>query len=302
MNFSRQQNRSLTMAKKIRHLRDSQTEFTKTLSQICRSWSTWQVWADFVRMAAIAISNAVDHSEVAERREKEYLQIIGKYKKPDQEVFPQLLYATVKALEENPEQDFLGDLFMSLDLGNHWKGQFFTPYHICHMMAEMTMGNAEAEIERKGWIGIEDCCCGGGAMLIAARNALARKKIDWTNHALFVAQDIDVTAAMMCYIQLSLLGCSGYVAVGNTFTDPITGPSRLFPTAHDGLDIWYTPTFYLDVWQYRRIWDSMDMLMKKADHGVKTALDSKPVVEHQETPKAPEMAFAMNSNGQLTLF
>lgn len=290
------------MAKVVRHLRDSQTEFVKILSQASQSHSTWEVWADFVKMSAIAISNAVDRSEVAERREKEYLRIIGKYKKPEQEVFPKLLGATVEALEENPEQDFLGELFMGLDLGNHWKGQFFTPYNICKMMAEMIVGNAEAEIERKGWIGIEDCCCGGGAMLIGARNALAKKKIDWTNQALFVAQDIDETAAMMCYIQLSLLGCSGYVAVGNSLTNPVTGPSPLFPIARDGLDIWYTPTFYLDTWQCRRIWNSMDMLTQGSENGAKTASESEPISEHQETPKTPEMAFATNENGQLTLF
>lgn len=302
MRFSTVTKRDRTMAKVIRHLRDSQTEFVKILSQASQSHSTWEVWADFVKMSAIAISNAVDRSEVAERREKEYLRIIGKYKKPEQEVFPKLLGATVEALEENPEQDFLGELFMGLDLGNHWKGQFFTPYNICKMMAEMIVGNAEAEIERKGWIGIEDCCCGGGAMLIGARNALAKKKIDWTNQALFVAQDIDETAAMMCYIQLSLLGCSGYVAVGNSLTNPVTGPSLLFPIARDGLDIWYTPTFYLDTWQYRRIWNSMDMLTQRAENVAKTASESEPILEHQEMPKTPETPFATNENGQLTLF
>lgn len=286
------------MAKVVRPIKDTQAEFMKAFSSVCTYRSSWKVWADLVRMAAIAISNAVDHSEVAKRREKEYLQIIDKYKKPEQEMFPKLLCMVVEALEENPEQDFLGELFMALGLGNHWKGQFFTPYHICHVMAEMTMGNAEAEIERKGWIGIEDCCCGAGAMLIGARNVLARKNIDWTSQALFVAQDIDVTAAMMCYIQLSLLGCSGYVAVGNSLTNPITGSSTLLPVAQEDLDVWYTPTFYLDVWQYRRIWHNVDMLLK----GPETAVENKGILEHQETPKIPEMAFATNENGQLTLF
>ena len=31
----------------------------------------------------------------------------------------------VEALERNPEQDFLGELYMELELGNHWKGQVF---------------------------------------------------------------------------------------------------------------------------------------------------------------------------------
>ena len=33
---------------------------------------------------------------------------------------------------------------------------------------------------------------------------------------ILVAQDIDPLVAKMCYIQLSLLGCSGVVIIGNT--------------------------------------------------------------------------------------
>ena len=29
-------------------------------------------------------------------------------------------------MEQNPDQDMLGELFMALGLANEWKGQFFT--------------------------------------------------------------------------------------------------------------------------------------------------------------------------------
>lgn len=61
-------------------------------------------------MAACSISNAVDKSHFDER-EKTYLRIINKYEKEERQLFPQLLAYTVLALEENPEQDFLGDTF-----------------------------------------------------------------------------------------------------------------------------------------------------------------------------------------------
>ena len=37
----------------------------------------------------------------------------------------------------------------------------------------------------------------------------------------------------MCYIQLSILGYAGYVAIGNSLTNPLGG-TELFPTIGEG--------------------------------------------------------------------
>lgn len=65
------------------------------------------------------------------------------------EVPAEMLGLITMVLEENPEQDFLGSMFMRLELGNHWKGQFFTPYSVCKVMAEMNAPDLEATIEAK---------------------------------------------------------------------------------------------------------------------------------------------------------
>lgn len=64
---------------------------------------------------------------------------------------------------------------------------------------------------------------------------------------LFVAQDIDFLAGMMCYIQLSLIGCPGYVVIDDSISSPITGidPHGLIP--RDGPNVWYTPMYFRDV-------------------------------------------------------
>lgn len=180
----------------------------------------WEVWRDFCTLAACSIANAVDkrHFEV---REKLYLDTIKRYNKDERQVFPVLFAETVLELERNPDQDFLGKMFMQLELGNHWKGQFFTPYNICHLMAKLNLDEQKEKLERKGWISVADCCCGAGAMLIAFANVCQREKINYQQDVLFVAQDIDPTAAYMCYIQLSLLGCPGYVKIGNALTEPL---------------------------------------------------------------------------------
>lgn len=43
---------------------------------------------------------------------------------------------TVSALADNPRRDFLGELYMSLDFGSSFHGQFFTPWNIAYMMAK----------------------------------------------------------------------------------------------------------------------------------------------------------------------
>lgn len=127
-------------------------------------------------------------------------------------------------------------------------------------MADIAEGaNVAEQVEKEGYITIHDPCCGAGATLIAgihaARKQLEKVNLNYQNHVLVVAQDIDETVALMCYIQLSLLGVAAYIKVGNTFTDPIAeGDSTE--------NYWFTPMYFSDTWYYRRIFHNMDNLMK----------------------------------------
>lgn len=56
---------------------------------------------------------------------------------------------------------------MELGLSNDSGGQFFTPYNVCQMMAEMTIGNVVPQVKERGYITINDPACGAGATLIA---------------------------------------------------------------------------------------------------------------------------------------
>jgi len=227
-----------------------QKGFYDAFRRLCHTRHDWEAWADFISMFASAISNAADATQ-APAREERYLQTISRYQPEEQALFPRLMAETVMALEENPDQDFLGDLYMGLNLGNHWKGQFFTPYNVCRMMASMTTAGAGQRTAEHGWTTVCDPACGAGATLIAAANELQRQGVNYQERVLFAGQDLDPVAAGMCYIQLSLLGCPGYIAVGNTLTTPMTG-IPLFPHSREGLDIWCTPMFFSPVWSWRR--------------------------------------------------
>ena len=70
--------------------------------------------------------------------------------------------------------------------------------------------------------------------------------MNFQNHVLVTAQDIDYTTALMCYIQLSLLGMAGYVKIGNSLTEPMS--------TNDATDnYWFTPMYFSDVWVFRRL-------------------------------------------------
>lgn len=195
-----------------------------------------EVWSDFITMSACALSNAGD-TRFQQEREALYLASVKRYTKDEADVLAQMLAYVIMALKENPEQDFLGEMFLGLNLHNEWRGQFFTPYHVGSFMAAINIESAKEELKQKEYITVNDCCCGAGCLLIAFANEARKAKIDFQNRVVFVAQVLDFIAAMMCYIQLSLLGCKAVVKVGNSLTDPFA------PADLEGNDVWYTPMY-----------------------------------------------------------
>lgn len=239
-------------------------DFLELLRSLCSSKEAWQVWSDCMRIFAISIANSLDSSETAKKREEEYRRIMSGYKAAEQEVFPKLLALIVSALERNPDQDFLGELFQALSLNDHWKGQFFTPYGMARLLAETTQGNCADQLREREYLSVCDPACGAGVTLIVVRNHLMREGLDWSTKALFAAQDIDRTAALMCFIQLSLLGCAGYVVVGNSITHPMVG-DPILPIETEGQEYWFTPAFYLPVWRERATLRRMQLLVSCAE-------------------------------------
>lgn len=237
---------------------DHHKEFLCTFRKLTYTHRAFDVWSDFVIMTACAFSNSVDNSHFKEREEL-YFKAAKKYNKQEWYLFPELLSHMTLALDNNTAQDFLGSIFMELNLGSSERGQFFTPYSVCDLMAKVCEDDICQVIEKNGYVTINDCCCGAGATLIAGINEAKRKLekigLNYQNHVLVVAQDIDEIAALMCYIQLSLLGVAGFVKIGNSLTEPITNED-------DGSDYWYTPMYFSDVWFTRRWVKEFDRIMR----------------------------------------
>lgn len=219
--------------KKNRNIRGStewEKKFIENFNRLCNQHQSWQVWQDFVNMSACAIANTVDpRTDVWMARENSYMTTVKRYSKEELDLISELLSITTLALEENPAQDFLGKLYMQFNLENKWHGQFFTPWHIAELMAKMLVGDdLKEKIVSEGYISVNDPCCGAGCMLIAFANICKDDlKVNYQKDVLFVGQDIDPVVAKMCYIQISLLGCPGYVVIGNSLTEPIGGTDTI---------------------------------------------------------------------------
>lgn len=247
-------------------------EFGDLFVRLAERHGRHEVWSDFITMSACALSNAGDKRFFQEREEM-YLASVKRYTKDEADMLAQMLGYVIMALEENPEQDFLGEMFSGLNLHNEWKGQFFTPYHVGSFMAAINIESAKEELKQKDYITVNDCCCGAGCLLIAFANEARKAKIDFQNRVIFVAQDLDFTAAMMCYIQLSLLGCKAIVKVGNSLTDPFVHADL------EGKDVWYTPMYTCGN-LFRLL--SMINYKEEQDNGSEEKVSENPVENRQE--------------------
>lgn len=302
------------MSKQARMVRgERQKELVKLFDSLCDRHNRWQVWSDFVTMTSIAISNLFDHVH-AEKREETYKTLAKRYNGAELSVFPAMIAHMVDALTVNMDQDFLGDLFMCLELSNEHAGQFFTPYCVCKMMAKMTEPDIKGRVERDGFISVNDPACGAGALLVAFANECLAQKVNYQTSVLFVAQDIDFTVGMMCYLQLSLIGAPGYVVIDNTITNPSTAYDRKGLIPKDTGNVWYTPMYFRDVWQHRRQWAMLDRAIESmaalgaAERPTEAMNESTPLElpappKITEEPKEnPMPVYAETATGQLTLF
>lgn len=212
-----------------------QQQCAKLMRDNCSQHRLHEVFRDFCELSALAISNAVDKLHY-ERREARYLDIVKRYPREDVDRFARMLGCITLSLEDG-FKDCLGQLFMMLELGDHWRGQYFTPYTVSYLMAKMAIGaTARADIEAAGgFITLQEPAVGAGGMVVAAAHALQDEKINYQQCLHVTATDIDTTAVHMAYIQLSLLHVPALVIHGNSL-------------ALTEWDHWVTPAHVLGFW------------------------------------------------------
>jgi type I restriction-modification system DNA methylase subunit len=193
--------------------------FSQYIMQVGYKYGLHSVFDDFLEMTVCALSLG--------QMEDRYFEIIKRYNKEELLIFSTALAAVIIEMENDGEglKDGFGDFFMEhISYGK--AGQFFTPEHICEMMALITIGEIRDDEM------IADPCCGSGRTLMAAARI--------NRNARFYGADIDRTCAMMCVVNMCLNGMFGEVACMNSITNeffsgwhvnphPLTGVPYIVP-------------------------------------------------------------------------
>ena len=218
------------MSRSTEHLK----AFLSLFNQTARYHKRAKVFEDLISCCVIALENRLNFSEV---REQKYLRIIKSYTKEDASNFVHLLAHVAMGLEAG-YCDFLGEAFMQLELGDKYHGQFFTPWDISRMMAQIQLGDVQRQFQEKPFITLSEPACGAGCMILAFADVLNEEGYAAHNHLWVSATDVDPLAAGMAYIQLSLCGIAGEVVIGNSLMD-------------ERRRVLYTPGHYLGNWPLR---------------------------------------------------
>lgn len=197
-------------------------------------------WSSIINLLAYNLATIFGNPD---NLREEYEKEISKY--PDKKEITSLLLDIYKLIKDNPYKDVLGEMYMEIDLGNKYRGQFFTPYEVARLMTAMTF-NKEGilkAIEERGMCSFLDPTCGSGVMLLANAERLSEEHIDYSKYGFFVGQDVDKLAALMCFIQLSLNEMPAIVCIGDTLSNPIVFKENGDPVIQEGQELWFTPKY-----------------------------------------------------------
>lgn len=209
-------------------------EFTAKLQCLDRSKRTYDVFRDFLTLSTCAMAQPFYRSD---KIEQEYVETVNRYTKEQAEEFSQLLAFLIGALTEK-HQDFLGQVYMQLNLGNSAKGQFFTPYHVSQLMAEINFAEVEEKLKSNEFITLSDPCCGSAGMIIAFAETMKNKGYNYQNLLFVEVIDVDEMCFMMAYIQLSLYEIPARVMLGDSLAWKFS-------------KVLYTPFYFLNGFEWK---------------------------------------------------
>lgn len=205
--------------------------FLKELENVKLNKTPHDLFIDFITTYSLGyhvhLAGDTKHIEIMKNALKEY-------KAEDLQVFDKLVHLLATKLKEKP-QDYLGNIYMHLNLNQSKQGQVFTPSHISHLGAEMTLAmQSKREPDT-----VLDICCGSGSLLIGHIAALHDKGEDYTQEY-YIGYDIDKNMVYMCYLQMCLLEVAATIYHGNAMTQEI------YDTYHTERHVWH------------KIWDTFN--------------------------------------------
>ncbi|EAN5885312.1 hypothetical protein GOO22_001322 [Salmonella enterica] len=183
----------------------------QTIRKLTAHRSPRDVLRALCRIAADRIDPAVAEGTACHANA---IKLTGDYSATEKKMLEVLIRLLPQVLQENP-RDFLGECVMNLELGSAAMGQYFS------LKLELLKEEFTIEIEKHGFIIIQEPAVGSGGLIIKIANGLAEAGFN-PSAVLFVSCiDVDSFAADMAYIQLSLLGIAAEVITGDTLRNEV---------------------------------------------------------------------------------
>ena len=286
-------------------------KFSDALTALTGRKSAATVFADFLKIAAISISNTFDPNgkytplEVREERENIYLQLVKEYG-DDFKLFTDMFAALTLELNVAKQveyRDVLGQILTSMQINDESNDQFFTPTHIAELMGQLCYSDKDfaSEIKQCGYCVLREPTCGGGALVFGGVEAFRRQGFDPEERLVVIATDLDERCVLMTYIQCAMYKIPAMVQQCNFMENKSLSPP------------WYTPMFVFYDWKQRVSYSMLypeGIIKRKTDENVESPPKKKKVKpkpkpkEREFTPLLPplEPVEADVKLGQLTLF
>jgi len=302
--------------------------FKEVFTTLTRQHSYAEAWADFATLGAICAhqtayfnpglvaSGMEEHPDIIKARESlmpidddwqaledRYMSFVPKYGKEGMALMSHLYGYTDYVLNVFGD-DFLGPLYEELDLSGSSqrgsRGEFFTPASVAKIMAQLSLGDVEDIIDRKGFVTVSEPCCGAGGMVIAFAHVL--KELGHNPQEILYIEAIDVNQTFfdIAYMQFALLGLACRVWHGNTLSLEMT---ELRETPHLKLSRYHwnkRPEFHM----LRFLKQMEPDIDKEASEAPKPESDDGPESTLEEIAEAIPMPtnFDQDGDGQFKLF
>lgn len=217
--------------------------------------SLYELLSATIECGAIAISNQFDRVQ-APQREEQYRQTMKRFD-PDTRMLIQDVFGDIAALLMNminPHvgfRDYLGELFMRSETSSNKAGQFFTPYSVSKMCAQVAINENKVNeaIAQDKILTLNEPTCGAGGMILAAADVLYNQyHFNIARNLFVICSDVDARCVYMTYLQLSLAGIPAVVYQQNTLT-------------LETWQCWETPTYIMQYTRFR------DVFRREAENG-----------------------------------
>lgn len=204
-------------------LKEQTDEFIKLIGSGAFEKNDGEKFQDWVEAAYCAYAKlsalAMNDQARADDLEARYMRIVDSYRDKDyiREVWVPLKEIAIEAVEPGG-CDFLGVVAGLIGQLNAGQGQFFTPFEVSRMLAQMQLTDMQPVIEKNGFLTLGEPACGSGGMIIAAADVVQQLGFNPMLTMLVEAWDVSYLAYCMCFLQLTWRGVTAHVVRGNSLS------------------------------------------------------------------------------------